>query len=156
MSEKIRKFYSSKAMAMIMGSGYARQEHKDVFLYQSNIGSDQYEYSLRFRSEIVNPESKEILRHWEYTPANQLNVVARNKPRRSAQGVDANMPAGAQDHPNLGCNDEPVMKICPTCNGDSIDSEKDYCFTCESKGEITELELRAHKQELKLEDQANE
>ena len=151
MSELIRKFYSSKAMAMIMGSGYARQEHQDVFLYQSNIGPDQYEYSLRFRSEIVNPESKEILRHWEYTPANQLNVVARNKPRRSAQGVDANMPAGAQDHPNSGCNDEPVMKICPTCEGESTKDEGEYCFTCEASGEVTKLEFRALKEDLNFE-----
>lgn len=140
MSEKIRKFYSSKAMAMIMGNGYARQEHQDVYLYQSNIGPDQYEYSLRFRSEIVNPESKEILRHWEYTPANQLNVVARNKPLRSAQGYDSNLPPGLANDPGEVTETKP----CDTCDGRSAKPEGEYCSTCECTGELTEAGYPAH------------
>jgi len=149
--DKIGKYYSQKAMAMMMGLMFATQEKKDVYLHESNIGPNQYEYSLRFRSEIVDPESSSILRFWKYTPSNEASVEVKPKvnrrPQRNAIAADTNLPAGASDHPGAPFNEDPDMVTCPACNGDSLKHDEEHCFMCESRGEITESEHAAMKAE---------
>jgi len=140
MNEQIKKFYSNKSLAQLMGKRYAEQEKQDVFLHESNISQNQFEYSLRFRSEIIDPESSNILRHWQYTPSNQLVVVTQNKARRSATGYDNNLPSGLGEDPG----DTPETKTCPTCEGDSAKQDGAYCSTCECAGELTEAGYPAH------------
>lgn len=153
MSELIKKFYNGKPMAMIMGSQYVQQEKQTVYLHESCIGRNQYQYSLRFRSEILNPESANILRTWKYLASGRIDArIASTRPERTATGYDANLPAGLSHDPG----DDPDMVVCPTCQGDSKKHDSEHCFTCESEGEITEMELKAYKEEIVYDRQANE
>jgi len=131
MSDKIGKFYSNKSIALLMGKRYSEQEKQDVYLYQSNIGQNQYEYSLRFRSEIINPESSNIMRQWEYVQPNSLNVVVKNqrrKPERTALAHESNVPAGASSHPSAPFN-EVEDKDCPACD-DGFNAGNPVSFCC--------------------------
>lgn len=119
-------------MAIIMGSGYSRQEQQDVFLYQSNISPNQYEYSLRFRDEIIDPKSNHILRTWEYVPSMQDVIVVKSPPKRrerTATGYESNVPAGASNNPSAPFN-EAEMVTCPHCNGDKIETSDPNSNCC--------------------------
>lgn len=165
MSEQIGKFYSSKATAMLMGLMYCNQEKQDVYLHQANIGPNQFEYSLRFRDEIINPESNNIIRNWRYTPQNQLGVVAKNTtkrtPVRSASIEDTNLPDGAQYHPLAPFNDATDLQTCPHCNGDKVEERTDgegmeVCHLCEGQGEVFPEVYSDYRAEVKYDREANE
>lgn len=146
MNDKIGKYYSSKTFAQLMGKSYAEQEKEDVYLHETIIGPNQFEYSLRSRSEIVNPESVNILMSWEYTPANPLNIVEKNStktPERTATGYESNVPAGMSSNPSAPFNEAETYP-CPKCDGRSAKDEEEYCSTCECSGKLTEAGYPAH------------
>jgi len=138
MNEQIKKFYSNKSLAQLYATRFAEQEKQTIYLYESRIDDDQFEYSLRTLDEIVSMDCDNVLREYKYRSTGTIEMrVLDHKPKRkykkrTASVVDSNLPTGLGHDPG----DEVEWKTCPTCDGDSIKDEHEHCFTCESKGAI--------------------
>lgn len=158
--ESIRKFYSSKSEALLCGRRYSEQEKQDIYLHKAIIGiylrQNQIQYSLRMRSEIFNPKSKDVVRCWVYRrePLQPVKSASRTTQPRST-GVCANMPMGASDNPSMPYN-EPELRDCPMCDGDGVGIDELPCDLCEGDGIVIEQVYNLYKIEEKQDSEANQ
>ena len=81
-------------------------------------------------------------------------ITGKNKPTRSVNGYDDNLPPGLDKDPG----DVLESITCPHCKGDRLSpiSEGDLCETCDGEGEVLPQVYDDYKTEAKFDQQANE
>ena len=84
-------------------------------------------------------------------------ITGKNKPSRSVNGYDGNLPSGLDKDPG----DVTELKTCPHCNGDCV--EDDFknesmmqCHFCSGAGTVYRQTYDDYKAETKFDQQANE
>jgi len=83
--DRIGKYYSDKSLAIANGLLYAKQEKASVYLYRSLIGPDEFEYSLRFKSEIINLTSVSVLVKYKYYHNGKIEIEKVKKAVKRSQ-----------------------------------------------------------------------
>ena len=58
--------YSDRETAIENAKPYSNHVKQDVYVYMTTFGNDQEQFTLRIRSEIMSPDSPNVIHHHRY------------------------------------------------------------------------------------------